>query len=443
MNTSNTTTSTTPRPPLSSILPPLIFGTATFNSQYNTDPYALDTVGLVKQALEFGIRAFDTSPYYGPSEELLGAALNTDFVRSNIARGDYALLTKVGRIAGNEFDYRPEWVRESVARSLKRLRTDYLDLVYCHDVEFVTADEVLEAVKELRRIRDETGTIRYVGISGYPLPVLCALSQRVLDETGEPLDAVQSYANFTLQNTTLATTGVKALRAAGVDVVPNASPLGMGLLRREGVPVGSQGDFHPASKGLRVAVRRASDFCDRHGEKLEVIAIRYALESWLHLGSAVGSHGDPAAGVPWRHQSNSEVGGIRLGVSVIGVSKHSELEKTMQVWRSILDGLEGGEKTAKAAGRWERDHEWSLNRKHAVELMASGVQEHLAEFLDYAWESPPPGFANKGHGAKKVDFLELGDAQETSWLTPAASPRAEHQDLEEDVVLPVRVLGSF
>ncbi|KAK4956167.1 hypothetical protein LTR66_013348, partial [Elasticomyces elasticus] len=78
-NTTTSTTSTTRRPPLSSTLPPLIFGTATFNSQYNTDPYALDTVGLVKQALEFGVRAFDTSPYYGPSEELLGAALNTDF----------------------------------------------------------------------------------------------------------------------------------------------------------------------------------------------------------------------------------------------------------------------------------------------------------------------------------------------------------------------------
>lgn len=48
--------------PLSSVLPPLVFGTATFNYQYNDDPYALDTVGLVQKALEYGVRAFDTSP---------------------------------------------------------------------------------------------------------------------------------------------------------------------------------------------------------------------------------------------------------------------------------------------------------------------------------------------------------------------------------------------
>lgn len=59
-------------PPLSTVLPPLIFGTATFNHQYNIDPFKLPTTTLVHKALSDGIRAFDTSPYYGPSEELLG-----------------------------------------------------------------------------------------------------------------------------------------------------------------------------------------------------------------------------------------------------------------------------------------------------------------------------------------------------------------------------------
>jgi predicted aldo/keto reductase-like oxidoreductase len=171
----------------------------------------------VQQALEYGIRAFDTSPYYGPSEEILGAALDTPFVRANVPRDQYFLLTKVGRIAGDEFDYSPAWVRQSVARSLRRLKTEYLDVVYCHDVEFVSEEEVMEAVRELRRIRDEEGTIKYIGISGYPLPVLCSLARKVLAETGEPLDAVMSYANFTLQNELLATTGIKELKAAGVD----------------------------------------------------------------------------------------------------------------------------------------------------------------------------------------------------------------------------------
>lgn len=413
--------------PLSSVLPPLIFGTATFNYQYNKNPYELDATGLVHTALEYGIRAFDTSPYYGPSEEILGAALDHDNVRAKVPRSDFFLLTKCGRIASDEFDYSPEWVRASVRRSLERLRTPYLDLVYCHDVEFVSADEVLEAVRELRRIRDEEGTIRYVGISGYPVHVLTALAERIYRETGEPLDAVMSYANFTLQNELLATQGVPALQAAGVDVVLNASPLAMGLLRRDGVPVGAMGNWHPSSPELRQAVRRASDFCDRHDERLEVIAIRWALESWLTAGAAVGSRGDPASGVPWKRELNAEVGGTRLGVSVMGVSALVELEKTMQVWRSILDGREDGAETARRAGRWKRDHEWSCNRARAVAILADGIREHLDEYLDFAWASPGPGFVNCRSKASPTS-VEKGLAAPNEQvsgqapLTPAASP---------------------
>ncbi|KAF2761424.1 Aldo/keto reductase [Pseudovirgaria hyperparasitica] len=434
---SNTTLKPTDR--LSDILPPLIFGTATFNGQYNPDPYALDTTGLVESALQLGVRAFDTSPYYGPSELLLGTALNTPFVLDNFPREEYFILTKVGRIAGDEFDYSPEWVQHSVKRSCERLGTAYLDVVYCHDVEFVSEDEVLTAVKELRRLRDTEALIRYVGISGYPLPVLARLAERILEETGEPLDIVQSYANFTLQNTTLAgPDGIERLSKAGVDVVPNASVLGMGMLRHSGVPVGAMGDWHPSPNNLRRAVALASEFCDRHGERLEVIAIRYALESWLRIGSRVGSRGDPASGVPFTRESNAQVGGAKMGVSVMGVSNDDELQKTMQVWRSILDGLEDGRETAVKAGRWERDHEWSLNRKRAVQILAEGVGECLDGWLDYVWESPGEGFVNmrgKRKGGAEEKVAEEGVAP---WPTPDASPEPESMKKVEQT-LPLRV----
>jgi D-arabinose 1-dehydrogenase len=411
------------RESLSRVLPPLIFGTATFNNQYNKDPYALDTSGLVEQALSHGVRAFDTSPYYGPAEELLGAALSTSFVRKHFPREQYFILTKVGRISSDEFNYSTKWVRESVARSLKRLNTDYLDVVYCHDVEFVSAEEVLVAVKELRRIRDEEGTIKYVGISGYPLEVLCDLAAAILDTSGEPLDIVMSYANFTLQNTTLAKQGIARLQAAGVDVVPNASPLGMGLLRADGVPVGSAGEWHPAPTALREAVHKAAEFTESHGEKLEVIAIRYALESWISAGSAVGSLGDPASGVAWERESNSQVGGNKLGVSVMGVSKASELQKTLMVWRSILDGMENGQKVASQAGRWKKAHEWSINRRRAVQLLAEGVQDCLGEWVDYAWDSPSPDF---------VRTSQKGKLEAPPWPTPEASPEPRESENQDD-----------
>jgi aryl-alcohol dehydrogenase-like predicted oxidoreductase len=409
-----------PRPnePLSSILPPLICGTATFNSQYNPDPYTLPTTAIVHHALRAGLRAFDTSPYYGPAEELLGHALSTPFVRNNHPRHTYQLLTKVGRIASSTFDYSPSWIRKSIRRSLHRLHTTYLDLVYCHDVEFVSANEVLTAVRELRRIRDESSTIKYVGISGYPIPVLCSLSEMILRETGEPLDAVMSYANFTLQNTRLLSEGLPRLLAAGVDVVPNASPLGMGLLRRHGVPIGSMGDFHPAPNELRVTVQAAATFADKQGEKLEVLAIRYALESWLQSGSPLGSHGEPLASeertyldLPITNQEE------KLGVSVMGVSNLEELYETIRVWRSILDGQEktytqdshtqlGGPRTGNGIGSKRdeggtltpsdelTDREWSHMRRDRIQVLATGVREVMGEWVDFAWESPGPGFVN-------------------------------------------------
>ena len=335
-----------PSVPLSTDLPPLILGTATFNSQYNPDPYALPTTAIVHRALSSGIRAFDTSPYYGPAEKLLGRALSTSFARANYPRYTYRLLTKVGRIGASSFDYSRSWVRRSVRRSLSRLDTPYLDVVYCHDVEFVTPEEVLTAVRELRRIRDTEGTVRYVGISGYPVDVLCSLAELVLRETGEPLDAVMSYANFTIQNTRLLTEGLPRLLAAGVDVVPNASPLGMGLLRREGVPIGSMGDFHPAPNGLRSAIHESSAWIDNQGEKLEVVAIRFALESWLRHGSSTGALGPPlapsASSDPGFLSATTMGVGEKLGVSVMGVSNLDELNETLRVWRSIVEGLENG-----------------------------------------------------------------------------------------------------
>ncbi|EEP76773.1 conserved hypothetical protein [Uncinocarpus reesii 1704] len=419
-----------PAVPLSADLPPLIMGTATFNSQYNPDPYALPTTALVHRALDAGIRAFDTSPYYGPAEELLGRALSTPFVRDNYPRHTYRLLTKVGRVAASSFDYSPSWIRRSLARSLSRLDTPYVDVVYCHDVEFVSAEEVLVAVRELRRIRDTQGTVKYVGISGYPVDVLCELAEKILMETGEPLDAVMSYANFTVQNTKLASEGLPRLVAAGVDVVPNASPLGMGLLRRDGVPVGSMGDFHPAPAGLRSAIRDASRWVEGQGEKIEEISIRYALEEWLRVGSAVGTAEEPLASLS---NSNSDhvathATGRKLGVSVMGVSTVEELDETIRVWRGIIDGLEkvvdievsekaldkhtdsvslkitsshddaaaNSSHTALAVCDGASSHELSHIRRQQILSLAADIRKILgSEWVDYTWSSPEKGFVNE------------------------------------------------
>lgn len=338
--------------PLDTVLPPLILGTATFNHQYNRSPYSLPTTTIIHRALAAGITAFDTSPYYGPAEVLLADALRT----SSHPRNSYHLLTKIGRVTADKFNYSPSWIRASIARSLERFGTDYLDVVYCHDVEFVTPAEVVTAIRTLRDLR-AAGTIRYVGISGYPTDVLVELSLLVLAETGEPLDAVMSYAHYTLQNTVLAQDHIlhRLHAEAKVVCVLNGSPLGMGLLRSQGVPIGATGDFHPAPQGLRLRCAEASAVCERSGhKKLESVALRFALEGWARDGASGGT----VAGS----------GSVKMGISVAGVSYLHELEELLAVWKDVVESVE----------------------RRALEERVRAV--FAGEWSDYSWPSPGEGY---------------------------------------------------
>ncbi|KAG6297334.1 hypothetical protein E4U45_005502 [Claviceps purpurea] len=373
-----------PNQPLSSVLPPLILGTATFNHQYN-DPSQLPYTDIVRRALEHGIMGFDTSPYYGPSEVLLGDALQT--LTPPPTRDGYFLITKAGRIASNEFDYSPAWIRYSVCRSLERLGTPYLDLVYTHDVEFVSPAEVLEAVKELRRMRDE-GLIRYVGISGYPVEVLVSLAEMILEETGEPLDAVMSYSNFCIQNSQLGRADfLQRLGNAGIECVLNASMLSMGLITTRGADNGPMSSWHPAPPQLREVCHDLAEIARKSGERLEEVALRWALENWGRIGAPLGSTAIPRslrAGAP-----------PRIGVSVMGVSNVNELEETWALWKSVVELANNAD--ADAAGRRDR-----IER-----LVRDQMWPHLASWKDYAWESGGPSFVNlrQNKGVVPVDAV--------------------------------------
>ena len=154
----------------------------------------------------YGIRAFDTAPYYDDSEIVLGTALKA--LEHEFPRSSYQLITKVGRYGGassSSFDYSPSTLRASVRRSLRRLHTQYLDVVYLHDVEFVAScvaprmagnhagalgaeaeaygllepceasgdddERVLKAIETLRSMQAD-GLILHIGISGPHLRTL-------------------------------------------------------------------------------------------------------------------------------------------------------------------------------------------------------------------------------------------------------------------------------
>ncbi len=116
---------------------------------------------LLSLAAELGINLLDTAPAYGTSEERLGKLLQGK-------RHDWILSTKVGEefVNGNShFDFSPDAVRLSVERSLKRLNTDYLDIVLVHsngdDVRIINEFAVFETLSALK----QAGFIRAFGMS--------------------------------------------------------------------------------------------------------------------------------------------------------------------------------------------------------------------------------------------------------------------------------------
>ncbi|KAJ4377241.1 hypothetical protein N0V83_000064 [Neocucurbitaria cava] len=263
---------------------PLILGGAGFSYQLSTTPSTTDAVSILLTAFAAGIRTIDTSPYYDPSELILGSALCDPRITTLYQRSDYTLMTKVGRIAADEFDYSDAWVRRSVQRSLERFHTGYLDVVFCHDVEFVSLDDAVRAVGTLLDLVHE-GKVRYVGISGYKLDVLARVAARVLQVYGQPVDVVQTWAQLTLLNTRLETVGLSALKAAGVRNVCASSPLVVGLLSSKGVPVGRLGDWHPAPQGLRVQAKKAAEYVEGRGEDIASLALRFAIRKAVELSA--------------------------------------------------------------------------------------------------------------------------------------------------------------
>lgn len=270
--------------PLSCMLPPLILGGAGFSHQLFREPNSTQALQVLRYAFQRGLRAIDTSAYYHPSEILLGEALSHPDIADNYTRDQYILMTKAGRIDADHFDYSPAWIRKSVMRSLERLRTRYLDVVFCHDVEFVPDHEVLQAVGVLLEMVQE-GHIKYIGISGYRIDIVARVALRARELYSRPLDIVQSWAQLTLQNDVLAQVGVTEFRKAGISCVCSSSPLAIGLLRENGVPVGDLGDFHPAPPGLRLSAQEAAAYVASQGESLASLALRYSIRRAQQLSS--------------------------------------------------------------------------------------------------------------------------------------------------------------
>jgi aryl-alcohol dehydrogenase-like predicted oxidoreductase len=241
-------------------LPILSFGASSLGQEFRAVSLD-DALRSVRVALDGGLNFIDTSPFYGRgmSEVLLGIALR------GVPRDSYTLCSKLGRYDLEHFDFSAKRVAESVDVSLHRLGTDYLDIMLCHDIEFVPMQQIVdETIPALRRIQEQ-GKVRFIGISGYPMK----LFRFVLEQTD--LDCVLSYNQYTLQNTRFADDLVPTLEERGVGAM-NAGPFSARLLTNAPLP-----SWLKEPEEVKAAARRAAEHCASKGVDIAKLALQFSI----------------------------------------------------------------------------------------------------------------------------------------------------------------------
>src|SRR5204863_5302507 len=176
-----------------------------------------DSIALIRAAVERGVTFFDTAQVYGPfdNEELVGEALEPMRDRVVIAtKFGFELSTRVS----TGTDSRPGTIRSSVDDSLRRLRTDYIDLLYQHRVDpNIPIEDVAATVKELI----EQGKVKHFGLSEAGVQTI----RRA--HAVQPVTALQS--EYSLWWREPEDTILPMLEELGIGFVP-FSPLGKGFL---------------------------------------------------------------------------------------------------------------------------------------------------------------------------------------------------------------------
>jgi aryl-alcohol dehydrogenase-like predicted oxidoreductase len=253
-------------------VPILSFGASSLGQEFRRVGVD-EALESVRTALDCGLNLIDTSPFYGRgmSEVLLGLALR------DVPRRDYLLCTKLGRYDLAHFDFSARRVAESIDVSLHRLGTDHLDIVLCHDVEFVPLRQIVEeTLPALDRVR-RSGKVRFIGFSGYPQKIFHVLCEQA------DVDCVLNYNQYTLQNDRFGSETIPFLAARGIGVM-NAGPFSARLLTDAPLPA-----WLKEPEEVRAAAGGAADLCRARGGSLARLALQFSLANPAIATTVAGS----------------------------------------------------------------------------------------------------------------------------------------------------------
>ena len=234
-----------------------------------------ESIATIHRALELGIDFFDTADMYGPfvNEELLGRALRGKRDRAVIA-------TKFGNVRGADgaflgIDGRPEYVRQCIEASLRRLGVDYVDLYYQHRVDPKTPiEETVGAMAELVR----EGKVRYLGLSE-AAPATIERAHAV-----HPISALQT--EYSLWSREPEDEILPTVRRLGIGFVAY-SPLGRGFLsgqikKIDDLPADDRRRMFPRFQGENFAknialVQRIEELAKRRRVTASQLALAWVL----------------------------------------------------------------------------------------------------------------------------------------------------------------------
>lgn len=240
-------------------LPILSFGASSLGQEFRQ--VTLDeALRSVRVALDCGLNYLDTSPFYGRgmSEVLLGIALR------DVPRDSYTLSSKLGRYDSLHFDFSAKRVGESVDVSLHRLGTDHLDIVFCHDIEYVNLQTIVDETLPALRQAQQQGKVRFIGFSGYPQKIFRFICERT------EVDCVLNYNQYTLQNTRFADETLPFLKAKGVGII-NAGPFSARLLTNAPLP-----QWLKEPEAVKAAARQAAAHCASKGVDIAQLALQFS-----------------------------------------------------------------------------------------------------------------------------------------------------------------------
>lgn len=263
--------------PIGLLVTPLCIGTAPLGNMPDAFGFSVSedqARATLKEVFNSPINFLDTASNYGDSEKKIGQVLKEI---GGLPKG-FILQTKVDRNSKSG-DFSGEQIKRSLEQSLKLLGLDYLSIVYIHDPEHTTFENIMSsggALDVLKQYKQQ-GVVGHIGISGGPIVMLIRYV-----ETDE-FEAVITHNRFNLLHR--ASEPLLNIATKRGMAVLNAAPFASGILAD---PSKKRFVYEEPSTDILQRVDKMRDICQRYGISLRATALQFSVRDPRISATIVG-----------------------------------------------------------------------------------------------------------------------------------------------------------